>query len=118
DTIQIDEAFDKFTPLVLLVPKGDIAREDKLASELETLPNIKSIVSYTDAVVSGIPPEFLAESEREEFFSENYSRLVLTATTDSEVYEAFELVDIVKEIPSIYFGCDFYSIDVCVSLSY
>src|SRR5699024_11720949 len=45
DTIQIDEAFDKFTPLVLLVPKGDIAREDKLASELDTLPNIKSIVS-------------------------------------------------------------------------
>src|SRR5699024_12028352 len=68
DTIQIDEAFDKFTPLVLLVPKGDIAREDKLASELDTLPNIKSIVSYTDAVGSGIPPEFLAESEREEFF--------------------------------------------------
>src|SRR5690625_5847837 len=73
DTIQIDEAFDKFTPLVLLVPKGDIAREDKLASELETLPNIKSIVSYTDAVGSGIPPEFLAERS-EEHTSELQSR--------------------------------------------
>src|SRR5699024_12630625 len=89
DSIQMDEAFHTFTPLVVLVPKGDIAREDKLASELETLPNIKSIVSYTDAVGSGIPPEFLAESEREEFFSENYSRLVLNATTDSEGDEAF-----------------------------
>src|SRR5690625_3512863 len=117
DTIQIDEAFDKFTPLVLLVPKGDIAREDKLASELETLPNIKSIVSYTDAVGSGIPPEFLAESEREEFFSENYSRLVLNATTDSEGDEAFALVDKVKEVTSNYYGDDYYATGESVTLA-
>src|SRR5699024_11396718 len=96
DTIEFDASFAKFTPLFFLLPKGDIAREYNLASELDTLPNIKSIVSYTDAVGSGIPPEFLAESEREEFFSENYSRLVLNATTDTEGDEVFSVVDIVK----------------------
>lgn len=117
DTLQIDEAFDKFTPLVLLVPKGDIAREDKLARDLDKLPNVKSIISYANAVGVAIPPEFLDESAKEQFFSENYSRLIINATTDSEGKEAFALVDEVKDITSTYYGDDYLATGESVTLS-
>ncbi len=117
DSLQIDEAFDKFTPLVLLVPEGDIAREDKLVRDLDKLPNIKSIISYTSAVGAGIPPEFLEESEKEQFFSENYSRIILNATTDSEGDEAFALVDKVKDITNNYYGDEYHATGESVTLS-
>lgn len=117
DTLQIDEAFDKFTPLVLLVPKGDIAREDKLARDLDKLPNVKSIISYANAVGVAIPPEFLDEAAKEQFFSENYSRLIINATTDSEGKEAFALVDEVKDITSTYYGDDYLATGESVTLS-
>src|SRR5699024_932119 len=34
DAAAMEETFGKFTPMVLLVPKGDLAREDKLVSNL------------------------------------------------------------------------------------
>src|SRR5699024_11956462 len=54
---------------------------------------------------------------REEFFSENYSRLVLNATTDSEGDEAFALVDKVKEITNNYYGDDYYATGESVTLA-
>lgn len=117
DTIQIDEAFDKFTPLVLLVPEGDLAREDKLTSELDRLPEIKSIISYTSAVGIAIPPEYLAESAKVQFFSENYSRIILNATTDTEGKQAFAFVDKVREITEKYYGDTFHATGESVTLS-
>ena len=117
DTMQIDEAFDKYTPLVLLVPEGDLAREDKLTSELDTLPEIKSIISYTSAVGVAIPPEFLDESTKDQFFSENYSRIILNATTDTEGKQAFAFVDKVKDITKKYYGDTFHATGESVTLS-
>src|SRR5699024_3331719 len=117
DTVQMEEPFVTFSPLVLLVPKGDVAREDKLARDLDKLPNVKSIISYTNAVGVAIPPEFLDESAKEQFFSENYSRLIINATTDSEGKEAFALVDKVKDITSTYYGDDYLATGESVTLS-
>lgn len=117
DTMQIDEAFDKYTPLVLLVPEGDLAREDKLTSELDTLPEIKSIISYTSAVGVAIPPEFLDESTKDQFFSENYSRIILNATTDTEGKQAFAFVDKVRDITKKYYGDTFHATGESVTLS-
>lgn len=117
DAIQIDQAFGKFTPLVLLVPEGDLAREDKLARDLDNLPEVKSVISYTKAVGLAIPKEFLDESAKEQFFSENYSRLILNTTTDSEGVRAFALVDKVRDITSDYYGDDFHATGESVTLS-
>lgn len=117
DTIQIDNAFGKFTPLVLLVPEGDLAREDKLARDLDNLPEVKSVISYTNAVGLTIPPEFLEQSAKDQFFSENYSRLIVNTTTDTEGDQAFALVDKVRDITSDYYGEDFHATGESVTLS-
>src|SRR5699024_1134614 len=50
DAADIEEAFGKFTPMVLLVQKEDLARENELTQELNDLEDVKSTVSYTNTV--------------------------------------------------------------------
>lgn len=108
DEKSIEDTFDKYTPMVLLVPNGDLAREDALVTELDNLDDVKSSVSYVGTIGTGIPPEYLDEADKESFFSENYSRITLNTTTDTEGDEAFALVEKVRETASDYYGDDFH----------
>ena len=110
DEQAIEAAFDKYTPMVLLVPKGDLAREDQLVKDLDNLDEVKSTISYVNVIGAGIPPEYLDESETESFFSEHYSRLTLNTTTDAEGDEAFALVETVKGIAADYYGDDYHAL--------
>lgn len=116
DENEIEDVFDKYTPMVLLVPKGDLAREEKLVHELSRLDKVKSTVSYVDAVGTGIPPEYLDESDTESFFSEHYSRITLTTTTDAEGDEAFALVDKVRDTAADYYGDDYHALGESVTM--
>src|SRR5699024_5093729 len=46
---------------------------------------------------------------KEEFFSENYSRIILNTTTDTEGEKAFHLVDEINEMTKSYYGTEFYA---------
>src|SRR5699024_10688260 len=108
DEKSIEDAFGKYTPMVLLVPNGDLAREDALVTELDNLDDVKSSVSYVGTIGTGIPPEHLDEADKESFFSENYSRITLNTTPDTEGDEAFALVEMVREPATDYYGDDFH----------
>src|SRR5690625_2375514 len=99
----IEEVFGKYNPLVLLVPKGDLAREDRLARDLKSLPHVKSVISYAEVVGLAIPPEFLETSVTEQFFSANYSRLIVNTNLDQESETAFAFVEDVREITDKYY---------------
>lgn len=116
DAVKIEETFGKFTPMVLLVPKGDLARESELISELSDLHQIKSTIAYTSVIGVTIPPEYLEDSVREQFFSENYSRIVLNTTTDSEGEGAFSLVEDVRAIAGDYYGDEYHATGESVTL--
>jgi len=112
----IEEVFGKYNPLVLLVPKGDLAREDRLASDLKKLPHVKSVISYAETVGLAIPPEFLEESVTEQFFSPNYSRLIVNTTLDKENEVAFAFVEDVREMAAKYYGDEFHATGENVTL--
>ncbi len=116
DASEIEETFSKHTPVVLLVPKGDIAREEELVQELDDLNHVNSIVSYVGSVGTAIPPEYLGEAEKEQFFSENYSRIIINSTTDTEGDDAFALVEDVRTIASDYYGDDYHALGESVTL--
>lgn len=116
DSRNIETAFGKYTPMVLLVPNGDLAREEIVAHDLEKLEGVKNIISYTSAVGVAIPPEYLDEKDREQFFSENYSRMIINTTTDAEGAEAFALVDDIREIAHSYYGDDVHMTGESVAL--
>lgn len=110
DAMEIEEVFEKYNPMVLLVQKGDLAREEELLQELNDLDPVTSTMSYTNAVGTAIPPEYVDHSVREQFFSENYSRIILNTTTDTEGEEAFSFVEDVQAITSDYYGEAYHAV--------
>src|SRR5690625_1488348 len=116
DENKIEAVFDKYTPMVLLVPKGDMAREDELVDDLSNLHDVKSTIAYVNTIGAAIPPEYLDASDTESFFSENYSRITLNTTTETEGDEAFALVDSVRDITNDYYGDDFHILGESVSM--
>ena len=110
DEQKIEEVFDKYTPMVLLVPKGDLAREEELVQDLDDLDEVKSSISYVGTIGSAIPPEYLNKEETKSFFSKNYSRITLNTTTATEGDEAFALVEKVKQIAENYYGEDYHAL--------
>lgn len=112
----IEDAFGKFTPMVLLVPKGDIAKEEELVQDLEKLTDVSSVLAYVNTVSAAIPPEYLEESVTDQFYSENYSRIILHTDTDAEGDKAFSLIETVKEKTEDLYGEAIYMLGESVTL--
>ena len=115
DIAKIEEEFGKNTQVVLLVPKGDIGKEEQLTQDLLGNDEVKSIMSYVTTVGAAVPPEYLDEEVTEQFYSENYSRFILNTTTEDEGDEAFSFVEKVDESASAYYD-NFYMLGESVTL--
>ncbi|CDQ41965.1 MULTISPECIES: efflux RND transporter permease subunit [Virgibacillus] len=116
DATAIEDVFEKHTPMVLLVPKGDIAKEENLVQELKGISQVKSTVSYVDAVSPAIPPEYLEESATEQFFSENYSRIIVNSTVDKEGEATFAFIDQLRSLTADYYGDNYHLLGESVTL--
>lgn len=116
DKIEVEETFGKYTSLVLLVPKGDVVKEVDLVQDIEKFGAVTSVLSYVNTVSAAIPPEYLDESITEQFYSENYSRIILHTDAGTEGDEAFSLVESVQETAVSYYGDDAYSLGESVTL--
>ncbi|UJL45335.1 RND family transporter [Virgibacillus sp. NKC19-16] len=116
DAVEINELFSTYTPMVLMVPKGDLAREEELVQDLDDFDQVASTISYVNTVGAGIPPEYLDDAQTEQFFSENYSRITLNTTTDTEGEEAFALVEDVRATAADYYGDNYHALGESVTL--
>lgn len=116
DFIKVNEVFGETTPIVLLVPKGDVVKEAELVEELEDLDHVTGVMAYVNTVGSAIPPEFLDESVTNEFYSENYSRIVINTNQGTEGEIPFSIIENVREIAENYYGEEFLSLGESVTL--
>ena len=103
DTREINDVFGESINMVLLVPKGNVAKEKVLGDELSKVKNVTSVVSYASMVGSVIPPGYLDESITSQFYSEHYARIILYVSTPSESREAFECVETVRRVSEKYY---------------
>lgn len=103
DTQMVTEEFGRQNPMVVLVPRGDVAAEASLANDLKELDNVGNVVSYATTVGAAIPPEFLDESVTEQFYSPNWARIIAYLDTDVESDEAFSTVSAVQETAARYY---------------
>ncbi|MDR0490594.1 MAG: MMPL family transporter [Oscillospiraceae bacterium] len=97
------------TAMVLLVPKGDVVREELLSNELLALPYVTSVMSYAHTVGAGIPPDFLDSSVTSRFYSENYARLIVYVNTPQEGDIAFAAVEEMAATAEKYYPEGVYS---------
>ncbi len=102
--------------MVLLVPKGDIAKEEELVQDLEKLEEVSSVLAYVNTVDPVIPPEYLEESVTEQFYSDQFVRIILNTNQDAEGEAAFTLIEKVEEMASGYYGEDVYSLGESITL--
>ncbi|MFC4403408.1 efflux RND transporter permease subunit [Gracilibacillus xinjiangensis] len=116
DLIKIEETFGKSTPVVLLVPKGDPAKEEVLVQDLEKLNDVASVLAYVNTVSPVIPSEYLDQSVTDQFYSENYSRIIIYGKTDTEGDKAFTLVENVNRLAKEYYDDASYTLGESVTL--
>ncbi|MCK9198695.1 MAG: MMPL family transporter [Bacilli bacterium] len=116
DAQAISEEFGESNAIVLLLPKGELAKEEQLVNDIQELEHVKSIMSYSTVVDNTIPSEFLDEEIVSQFYSENYSRVIIYTDTKEEGDEAFALVESVQSLSQKYYGDNYYSLGQSVNL--
>lgn len=108
DSKEINQIFGQSTSIVLLVPKGDSAKELLLCEKIEGMEHVKSVVSYVTSVGNTIPAGYLAPEIAGNFYSQNYARIVVDTDTKEEGKEAFSLVRKVRKAAGEYYK-EYYS---------
>ncbi len=105
---RINALYEKSDLMVLMVKGGDQAREKALLDEIEGLPGISAIISYSSKVDSTVPVDFVGRSAVDKLVGPNYDRAILSADTDLESPEAFRLVENIRAIAQKYYPGDSY----------
>lgn len=104
DTLMVQDEFGQQNAVVVLVPRGDVAAEAALASDLAKVDNVTSVISYAGTVGAVIPQGFLDQSVIDQFYSENYARIIAYTSTDIESDEAFATVEAIQQTAANHYG--------------
>nr|WP_276940031.1 MMPL family transporter [Helcococcus sueciensis] len=99
----IQETFGQNIQVVVLVPRGNLVKENNLINELKKSPYITYVQSYTEQVGKELPTEVTPSYAISSLLSENYSRIVLNTNTKAEGEITFEFVKYLKETVSKYY---------------
>lgn len=108
DTKMVAKEFGEAREVVILIPNDDPGRESKMVEEIEQLDYIRNVMSYTATVGSQIPSEFLDSSDIEQFYSEDYSRIIAYTMTQGEGDIAFSVVENIRDTVEKYYDSDAY----------
>ena len=104
DLLAMEEEYGASNPLVIMVPKGDTAKEMELNEALLADEDVTSVISYANTVGNVIPDGYVPSDSLEQLYSEHYSRFVVTLNTE-EVEEGWsDKVDHIHEICEKYYG--------------
>ena len=103
----IESVFGKNIQMVLLVPKGDFSKEEKMIQEIKSYSYIKSVQSYTQQVGTAIPSEIAPTEEIKSLLSDNYSRIILNASIEKEGDETFSFINKIRSIAKKYYNEDY-----------
>ena len=104
ERVQVEKDFGKTNQLVLMVPKGNMAREKNLSRQIHKLPQVSGVVSYVDSVGPEVPLEYLDQTVLSKLVSRNYSRMIIDINTRQESPEAFKAVKDLRRLGSQYYG--------------
>ena len=106
DLLTVEAEYGASNPLVILVPKGDTAKEQKLGDALKNDKDVSSVISYVNTVGASIPSDFVPEDSLSQLYSEHYSRFVVTLDTE-EIEEGWtEKMDEIHNIAESIYGED------------
>nr|MCR5581781.1 MMPL family transporter [Pseudobutyrivibrio sp.] len=109
EAVAIKEKFGESNVMVVLVPSGDITKEALLTSDIENMNHVTSVMSYAGEVGEGIPAEYLSNEIRENFYGDNYARIIVYSDLPAEGKDSFALVKNIRHTAKEYYGKNVYS---------
>lgn len=108
DTNAIKEKFGDFSSLVLMVENGNSAYEKQTLNEIEAIPIVTGVISYSKTVGSEIPQEFVPPDTLSELVSDKYTRYVITVDSTLEAPESFAAIETLRAIGEKYYPGNWY----------
>lgn len=108
DANYISDIFGESLQMVLLVPEGSAPKEKELTEALESIPDITSVISYSNQVGNEIPQEILTEEQLSQLRKGGYSRVILNASVPDEGEKAFAVVEAVRKKAGEYYEDDYH----------
>ncbi|MCQ4635328.1 MMPL family transporter [Anaerovorax odorimutans] len=104
ERVQVEKDFGRANQLVIMVPKGDTAKEKELSNDIHQIPQVTGVLSFVDAAGPQVPPAYLDENTRSKLISDHYSRMVVTVSTNQESRDAFTVVEKLRQLGKKYYG--------------
>ncbi|HBS92485.1 MAG TPA: RND transporter, partial [Firmicutes bacterium] len=93
---RIDDLFGTTNPVMLLVPNTDLNGEIALCAALKASPLIKNVTALVTVADPAIPREFLPQAVRDNFLSQDYSRIIVNLTAKEESPESYGAVEFIE----------------------
>ena len=93
DSQRIEETFGLSNPVVLLVPNDDLNAEIALCQELEDSSYVRGVTALVTVADPSIPREFLPKEVRDNFLSQDYSRIIVNLAVQGETPATYAAVD-------------------------
>ncbi len=100
---KIKTTFGDAEPVMILVPNDDISAEDKLCQDLASQPIVRSIQSRTTLADPTIPTDILPDSLKDQFLSEEYSRIIVFLHLDGESQLAYDTTELLENTVEKHF---------------
>ncbi len=116
DTVAVEQHFGRNTMMAILVPRGEVAKEEALCDELGQIAHVTGVTAYATHVGAAIPPEFLGDALTDSFYGPNYARILLYLDTEAEGEVAFQTVERIHEQTRALYGDGFYTLGQSANL--
>lgn len=100
---EVEKDFGRTNQLVMMVPKGDTAKEKELSDEIHQIQQVTGVVSFVDAAGAEVPPAYLDKETKSKLISAHYSRMVITISTLQESKSAFSTVEKLRSLGEKYY---------------
>ncbi len=100
---RIDDLFGTTNPVMLLVPNTDLNGEIALCAALKASPLIKNVTALVTVADPAIPREFLPQAVRDNFLSQDYSRIIVNLTAKEESPESYGAVEFIESAVQKYY---------------
>ena len=104
DVQAIDAHFGQQQQISLLVPRGDLQKEQQLQERLEKIGPVDTVMSYVSMADAAIPQEVISRKGLDLLVSPNYSHFILNATMAREGDVAFATVAEIRDTAKELYG--------------
>lgn len=106
DTTAVENVFGKSNMVAILVPRGNEEAETELAEKFADLEYVDSVMSYANVIGFDTPEEMLPEGAADSFYSDQYARIILSTTLDTEGEKSFAAVEEIEDLVERYYDAD------------